>query len=124
MKKINLILVVIFSISFTLNAQLSNSSWKTTLYLDQPVNTVFTFNNDTLSVKNIDDNSNLETMKFTLKDTTLTIQKLSGQSECDTSVVGTYSCKISGNAMAVKLITDNCDHRAAIIKDIKLEKVE
>jgi hypothetical protein len=41
----------------------------------RPVDVVFNFSTDTLDVTNVADNSSLETMKYTLKDTVLTIQK-------------------------------------------------
>ena len=123
MKKIIYTIVVSF-IAITVNAQLANSKWKTTLQLDQPVDVIFNFTADTLDVTNAGDNSDIEAMNFTLQDTVLTFHKLYGQSECDTTVVGTYSFKINGNELWLKLISDDCSDRSNIIKDIKLEKSE
>lgn len=122
MKKIFLTLTVSL-IASCLNAQLANTKWKTTLQFDQPVDVVFNFGADTLEVSNAEDNSSLETMKYTLQDTTFTIQKIDGQSQCD-STLGTYSLKITNNDMWLKLISDNCYDRANVIKDIKLTKEE
>ncbi len=122
MKKIFFVSAIIF-LAINCHAQLNNTKWKTTLQLDEAVDVVFNFKNDTLAVTSLEDNSNLETMKYTLHDTTLTIQKLYGQSQCDTAT-GTYACKINANEMHLMLIADNCNDRAAIIKDIKLNKQE
>jgi len=104
------------------HAQVTNSKWKTTLQLDQPVDVVFDFRTDTLDVTNAADSSSLETMKYTLKDTVLTIQKLYGQSECDTSTIGSYTCTINGDEMHLKMISDDCSDRSGVIADIKLNR--
>lgn len=106
-------------------AQLANSKWKTTLQLDEATDVVFNFSTDTLNVTYSTDTANIiEATKYTIKDTVLTIQKLFGQSECDTTAIGTYSCIVNGNEMQLKLISDDCSDRADIIKDIKLNKSE
>jgi hypothetical protein len=97
--------------------------WKTTLQLDQPVDAVFNFSTDTLDVTNTSDNSSIETMKYTLKDTVLTIQKLYGQSQCDPATVGSYTCTINGDEMHLKVISDDCDDRN-VIADIKLNRTQ
>ncbi len=102
-------------------AQLANTKWKTTFQMDQPLNVIFNFTADTLSVTNSSDYSNLETMTYTTQDTVLTLKKLYGQSECDTAK-GIYAFKITGNEMHLGLISDSCSHRAMIINDIKLTK--
>ena len=122
MKKVIYILVITL-ITVSAKAQLNNSKWKATLQLDQPVEVVFNFATDTLTVLSTGDNSNLETMKYTAHDTVLTIQKLYGQSECDTTA-GTYSYKITGTDMWLKLMSDNCTDRAGIIGNLKLTKTQ
>ncbi|HEY2726019.1 MAG TPA: hypothetical protein VGI61_02520 [Parafilimonas sp.] len=123
MKKTFYTLVIIF-IAINVNAQLANTKWKTTIQTDQATDVVFNFSTDTLDVTNAGDNSDIEAMNYTLQDTVLTLRKLYGQSECDTSAVGTYSYKINGNELWIKLISDNCDDRSNVIKDIKLNKIE
>jgi hypothetical protein len=123
MKKIIYTLVVSF-ITFSVQAQLANSKWKTTLQVDQPIDVIFNFSTDTLDVTNADDNSDIEAMNYMLQDTVLTIRKLYGQSECDTAAVGKYSFRVDGNEVWMKLISDDCEDRANVIRDIKLEKAE
>lgn len=123
MKKIIYILSVTF-ITFSAHAQLENSKWKTTLQIDQPVDVIFNFSADTLDVTNAADNSDIEAMNYNVADTVLTLHKLYGQSECDTAAVGKYSYKINGNQLWLLLISDDCDDRSNVIKDVKLEKTE
>ena len=112
MKKIIFLLLVSF-ISLATQAQVSNSTWKATLELDQPVDVIFNFSNDTLDVTSMADSSSLETMKYTLKDTVLTIQKLYGQSQCDTNTIGSYTCTVNGDEMHLKIISDDCGDRSS-----------
>ncbi|HEX5155287.1 MAG TPA: hypothetical protein VFW07_27790 [Parafilimonas sp.] len=123
MKKTIFLLLLSF-IALGTHAQVNNSKWKTTLQLDQPVDVVFNFSTDTLDVTEAADNSSLETMKYTLKDTVLTIQKLYGQSECDPATIGSYTCTINGDEMHLKIISDDCDDRGNVIADIKLNRTE
>ncbi len=123
MKKIIFALIVIF-ISLNLHAQLENTKWKTTLQTDQAIDVIFNFSADTLDVTNAGDNSDIEAMNYNLADTVLTLRKLYGQSECDTAALGKYSYKINGNELWMKLISDDCEDRANVIRDIKLEKSE
>jgi hypothetical protein len=117
-------MLVILLITFNAKAQLGNTKWKTTLQADQPLDVFFNFGSDTLDVTNADDNSDIEAMNYMLQDTVLSIRKLYGQSQCDTAVVGKYSYKVNGNELWMKLISDDCEDRANIIGDIKLEKIE
>jgi hypothetical protein len=123
MKKVIYTLVIIF-IAINVNAQLANTKWKTTLQTDEAIDVIFNFGADTLDVTNAGDNSDIEAMNYALQDTVLTLRKLYGESQCDTSAVGTYSYKINGNELWLKLISDNCEDRSNVIKDIKLNKSE
>ena len=123
MKKL-IYMLVIFLITFSAKAQLANTKWKTTLQTDQPIDVIFNFSADTLDVTNAGDNSDIEAMNYMLQDTVLSIRKLYGQSECDTAAVGKYSFKVDGNELWMKLISDDCEDRANVIRDIKLEKAE
>ena len=106
------------------HAQLANSKWKTTLHVDPPINVLFSFSADTLVVTNADDSSSLETLRYSLKDTVLTLQKLYGQSGCDTAAVGTYSCLINTDEMHLKIISDVCNDRSDAIGDVKLTRAQ
>ena len=84
MRKILVTILVTF-VAFNLHAQLGNSKWKGTLNVQGGMDVIFNFNNDTLDVINTADNESLETMKYTATDSVLTLVKLYGQSQCDSS---------------------------------------
>lgn len=121
MKKILFVLFIAF-ITVDVNAQLANTKWKGTLNFDNPVDAIFSFSNDTLDVLNAMDNSSMETMKFTVKDSIISFQKLFGHSECDNNTIGNYKFTVSGDDMTLKLVSDACDDRAQVIGDMKLNK--
>lgn len=120
MKKIIFFLLVTFLFN-GLYAQLANTKWKGTLNLDSPMDVVFNFTKDTLEVTSVDDNSSLETNIYSVQDSVLSIQKLYGQSQCD-SAAGKYIFSISGNQLTLNVKNDPCDSRAQIIGSMKLNK--
>jgi hypothetical protein len=123
MKKIIVLLTVSF-LAVTVNAQLSNTKWNGQLNIQNGMNTLFNFSNDTLEVVNNDNNESLETMKYTIKDSLLTLQKLYGSSQCDTSTSGVYKFQIAENELTLTLVSDECPDRAEAIGTMKLQKQE
>jgi hypothetical protein len=123
MKKTIYMLVLCF-LCLHAHTQLANSKWKTTLHVDPPIKVVFYFSADTLVVTNAEDSSTLETLTYSLKDTVLTLQKLYGQSGCNTTDVGTYSCLINTGEMHLRIISDVCDDRSDAIGDVKLTRAQ
>jgi hypothetical protein len=116
------ILVLISIASLSTNAQLANTKWKGVLNIQSGMNTVFNFSNDTLEVLNADTNESLETMKYSTKDSLLTLQKLYGSSQCDTSTPGVYKYQINNNEMTLTLVSDDCPDRSEAIGTMKLNK--
>jgi len=108
--------------SISVNAQLANTKWKGVLNIQSGMNTVFNFSNDTLEVFNADTNESLETMKYSTKDSLLTLQKLYGSSQCDTSTPGVYKFQINNNELTLTLVSDECPDRADAIGTMKLDK--
>ena len=123
MKKIILLLTVPF-LAATVNAQLSNTKWNGELNIQGGMSTIFNFSNDTLDVVSNDNNQSLETMKYTVKDSLLTLQKLYGSSQCDTSTPGVYKFQIAENELKLTLVSDECPDRAEAIGTMKLNKQE
>jgi hypothetical protein len=121
MKKIFALFLILF-IALGVNAQLSNTKWRGTLHLDDPIDVIFSFKTDTLEALNAEDNSSIETMKFSVNDSVLVIQKLFGQSQCDNSATGKYKFEINGNEMTWKVISDDCDERSQVIGSMKLSR--
>ncbi|MEO8821769.1 MAG: hypothetical protein ABI267_07750 [Ginsengibacter sp.] len=124
MKKIMITLLIAF-IACSSNAQLSGTKWKGALTIQGGAMTVeFNFSNDTLDVINTSENESLETMKYTLADSVISLQKLYGSSSCDTAV-GKYKYAIAGNELTLSVISDNCpDRSAAIGSNLQLKKEE
>ncbi len=123
MKKIIFILLVSF-VSVSAHAQLTNTKWKGTLQLENPADVVFDFRNDTLEVSRVADSSNLETMTYTVQDTLLTLQKIYGQSDCDSTVAGKYKFEIKDDGLYITLIEDDCDDRSSVLDNTKWIKTQ
>jgi hypothetical protein len=120
MKKI-FIACVISLIAFGVRAQIANTKWRGTLKLDNPIETIFRFGTDTLEVINTQDNSSLETMKYSVQDSVLTIQKISGLSVCDPSACK-YKFVIKGDEITFEVINDPCDDRSQVLNNLKLNR--
>jgi len=116
-----IVFVLICLATIGTKAQLANTKWKGTLHLENPMDVFFNFGTDTLEVVNAGDNSPLETMIYSVKDTVLTIQKVSGMSVCDSDPFK-YSFEITGSDMTLHLVTDACDDRAQVLNNMKLSK--
>lgn len=122
MKKTFALLFVTF-IAFNLQAQLANTKWTGTLNVQGGTDVIFQFNNDTLEVSIPASGESIETMTYTTADSVISLKKIYGSSQCDTSV-GKYKYVISGNELTLSLISDNCPDRSAAIGTMKLEKKE
>jgi len=118
MKKIIFLLVISIA-SISVHAQLTDTKWKDTLKLDNPLEVFFSFAKDTLIVTAVADGSLIETMTYTVKDNVFTIQKVSGQSDCDSSSLGKYKFEINGDDMYVTLVSDDCTDRSSVLDKTK-----
>lgn len=114
--------IIILCSAFSANAQLTNTKWKGTLNIQGGMNVLFNYGKDTLDVVNMDDNSSIETMKYSVNDSTVTIQKLYGKSQCDNSTLGKYKYSIHNNEMTMSLISDSCFDRSNAIGSLVLKK--
>ena len=122
MRKILLTAAVIF-IAFSTKAQLANTKWKGTLNVENGMDAVFNFHNDTLDVSSAESGEDIETMSYNTTDSVLTLIKLYGQSQCDTTA-GKYKYAIEDNELTLSLISDECPDRSQAIGTMKLEKVD
>jgi len=122
MKKVLFCLFSVSLIASAAKAQLSNSNWKGIIKTENDINVTFDFGKDTLTVKNIDDNSTIETMIYALKDSTFTLQKISGVSDCDNSTIGKYLYQVKDNTLTITLVADACDDRSPVLNNLKLRK--
>lgn len=120
MKKGAFCLLLLTLLTGSIRAQLANSKWKGVLKLDNTVNVSFDFGKDTLIVLNLDEGEIIETMTFKATNSTFTLTKVSGQSDCDNATPGKYQFVIKENTMTITLIEDACNDRAPYLKDLQL----
>ena len=123
MKRIIFIFLISLA-SITVHAQLKNTKWKGTIHSDNDIDVVFDYRSDTLDVTNIADSSNLETMTYTIKDSVLTMKKISGQSNCDTTGEGKYKFEIKDDVLYLTLISDACNDRSSALNNSKWVKIK
>ena len=123
MKKIIFIFLVSI-VSITVHAQLKNTKWKGTIHSDTNIDAVFDYGNDSLKVTNTADNSNVETMTYTVKDNELTLQKVYGQSDCDATGTGKYKFEIKDDVLILTLVSDACNDRSSALNNSKWAKVK
>jgi hypothetical protein len=114
MKKISFLLLASI-VSSSIYAQLENTKSKSTVTIDGPENVIFDFKKNTVALYRVADNSVIETMTYTHNDTSFTLKKVEGQSDCDNTTPGKYSFKIAHNKMLIKLIKDECPDRSSVI---------
>jgi hypothetical protein len=113
MKKILLVLIM-FSAATLVHAQLANTKWKTVVNIDGPVNVIFDFKKDTLSLYTVSDSTVIETMTYTSDGSSITIVKVDGQSDCD-DAPAKYRFRLEKNFLYLKMIADDCDDRSNVI---------
>jgi hypothetical protein len=111
-----IILFTICSFSYIVSkAQLSNTKWKGSLHTDTEMEILLDFKTDTLFAYTTADNQITETMIYTVKDTVLTLQKITGQSDCDSAAIGKYAFRINNDGMTLILVDDDCDGRGEVL---------
>ena len=120
MKKI-ITLLFLFA-AFNSHAQLANTQWKGTLNINGDVATLFSFGKDTLKITAFANGIIIEKMVYTVADSTLTLKKTEGQSDCDNDVMGKYKFKINGETLSIKLIADACEDRSSALNNTTYTK--
>jgi hypothetical protein len=115
--------IAIIFVALSTKAQLANTRWKGTLNVENGLDAVFNFHNDTLEVSGAESGEDLETMSYNTTDSVLTLVKLYGQSQCDTTA-GRYKYAIENNVLTLSVISDECPDRSQAIGTMKLEKVD
>ncbi|MEO6979076.1 MAG: DUF3471 domain-containing protein [Mucilaginibacter sp.] len=120
MKKI-VTLLFLFA-TFNSHAQLANTKWKGTLNINGDIATLFDFGKDTLKITAFANGVTIENMVYAIADSTLTLKKTEGQSDCDNDVVGKYKFKINGGALSIKLIADACEDRSSVLNNTTYSK--
>lgn len=124
MKTILFALAAILSVS-TIKAQvqIAHTKWKGTLMFDAPTDLILDFKKDTLTVYNASDKSTIEEMFYSASDTSFTIQKIWGQSDCGNDTKGQYHFEIKEGVMYVKTNADDCYSRSTYLNLSKWTKM-
>ena len=123
MKKIIFIFLISIA-SISVCAQLKNTKWKGTIHSDNDIDVIFNYGSDTLEVTSAADGSSFETCIYNTKDTVLSVQKIYGQSNCDTTGIGKYKFEIKDDILYLTLLSDNCDNRSSALNNSKWAKME
>lgn len=121
MKKISFFVIASFLFTAVF-AQLENTKWKTILQVNGSLNSILDFKKDSVSVYTVADSSLIEIMTYTKDDTSFTLVKIDGQSDCDNSSPGKYRYKIKGDSLVVELLKDNCYDRYSVIENTRWVK--
>jgi hypothetical protein len=113
-KSYSLIIATVFFV--TAFGQLQNTRWKTTLQINRAVNAILDFRNDTALLYTVGDSTMIERMTYSKNDTSFTLIKIEGQSECYNSP-GKYGFRIAGDNLSLKLLSDDCYDRYSVIQN-------
>jgi hypothetical protein len=115
MKNISLAIIAIVAFA-SASAQLKNTRWNATLELNGSVNTMIDFGKDTALVYTVSDSTMIEKMTYTSNDTSFTLMKIEGQSQCD-NIPGKYGFTIKENNLSVKVLKDECYDRSNVLEN-------
>lgn len=121
MKNIIFAFFLIFS-SFSLVAQIRNTSWKGAIKGDNPRDVILDFHKDSITVYSATDNSVVERMIYSAKNGVITLHKVDGQSDCDNEIVGKYKFVVKSGKLFVTLLRDSCDDRSSALNSTKWTK--
>ncbi|MFM9908706.1 MAG: hypothetical protein ACKVOW_05140 [Chitinophagaceae bacterium] len=113
MKKILSLLLISVSIVFVGNAQLTDSKWRSTMNIPQPVETFLHFKKDTLLLSVVADGSLVETMVFSISKDTLKLTKVSGMSPCQDNIIGLYRFEMKEDKLTITPLSDDCPERSS-----------
>ena len=110
---------VVLLISFSANAQLAGTRWKGTIKGDNPRNVIMDFKNSEVIVYTVYDSQMVEKMTYTMDNSSFTLLKTEGQSDCDNNTPGKYKFGIKKDSMFVSLLADVCTDRSSALDATK-----
>lgn len=109
-KKIFFTGFMLFGCAMISKAQLANTKWGGTMFVPTEAKVTLIFKQDTLLMWINDMAMVGETMTYTSKDSTITLNKVSGNSPCD-SAAFTLKYHIVNNMLYISNLIDACDPR-------------
>jgi hypothetical protein len=111
MKQNYLLFILILFIPLISKAQLAGTKWSGTMNVPTETNVSLEFKADTLFLAITDMGIIGETMLYTVKDSVITLKKVSGNSPCDIGGAFTVKFKTDGNRLFISVLNDPCDER-------------
>lgn len=103
--------------------QLDRTQWKGVFNIPDPSDCILQFSNDTLIVKDLNNNV-LEAMKYQIKGDTLVYTKLYGISPCSSDTHAFYKFEFKENKLFLSPLNDDCDVRRESFPQNGLTKFE
>ncbi|QDK82469.1 S8 family serine peptidase [Spirosoma sp. KCTC 42546] len=114
-KTVQLFIPAFLFILTTAQAQLPirGTQWKGIILTPDALNVLLSFRDDTMVISTETDHRSVETMQYDQTGDTLSLQKIEGQSSCNTTSVGTYRLIYTNNGegFQLQLLSDNCPQR-------------
>ncbi len=112
-------LMLLGSTSFAQNTvnPLKNTSWKGTVNVPNPTGAIITFNEGKIIFKEIENDSPIEELSYTIEGNILMMKKTAGASPCTESQVAKMSFEIVKDTLVLKVISDDCEIRSAAFTD-------
>ena len=108
-----LLMVLLFAVITQIStAQISNTTWKGIFKVPDPTEMVLQFKADTLLVNTTDDDETVEAMKYTIKNDTISIIKIFGESDCSGDSLAICKILIKDDKLYISSIKDDCPQRA------------
>lgn len=114
-KTISLCFLFVFAAT-SINAQLTDTKWKNSMNIPDPMETFLNFKKDTVLLSIVADGTLVETMSYTISNDTLRLIKISGMSPCSDNLTGLYRFEIKEDKLTITPISDDCSERSNAFK--------
>jgi hypothetical protein len=112
MKKVASLLTIVF-FATVCNAQLANTQWAGEMAVPSPTNILLRFTADTVQMIIKDGGFVGETMVYSVKDSLITLTKISGNSPCSAGDAFTISYIMKDDKLWLNPVFDRCDERSS-----------
>lgn len=124
MKKVFISFAIII-VCLSAKSQLANHKFDGTIQIENQVTPItLDFKKDSVNAVIAQTGEMLEQMIYTVNNDVVTLQKVSGKSDCDTDIVGRYKFTIKGDEITLLLIEDICEARAGVLDQSTWKKVK
>lgn len=121
--KNSLLILVLFFISLSVNAQLAGTKWKGKVNIPKLTDVIFDFKNDVADVTTAT-GMPVESCSYIIKSDTITFKKIKGGSPCPVNSVFTVQYNIKNDQMSIMPLTDDCEGRKGTFTKEALVKIK